>query len=164
MNISSFKRPRPATFVMEWEDEELTVTYDRNRMTPDWFDSIIQTPLRDLLAQIITSWDMLGDDGTPYIPNSALLDVQRVELMRLDVGGDEIIEPTDAEVQAAAWAQLMRLFPQQFLDHVLAQLLDDYTGGKAPSVDSAAGSAPAATRGTSRGSTGKSARRERARA
>ena len=67
ISIGRFRGQTGRITVEDGADKTLIV-YRSGRTTPDWLDSLATKPLRQVLAQLLLSWDVFGDDGTPLQP------------------------------------------------------------------------------------------------
>ena len=74
MRASSLLRPRPVTLSLELEDESLTLTFDANKITPNWMrwasehddDPMV---LPKALAGVLVAWDVTEEDGSGFEPS-----------------------------------------------------------------------------------------------
>lgn len=72
--LSSLTRPKPVDVTIDLGDgDSVTVTFDRNRVTPAWVNSMQKNAEEDALvlsnglARIILAWDVT-DEGQPFPP------------------------------------------------------------------------------------------------
>ena len=73
MRASSLLRPRPVTLSLELENESLTMTFDANKITPNWMrwasehdeDPMV---LPKALAGVLVAWDVTEEDGSEFAP------------------------------------------------------------------------------------------------
>lgn len=74
--VSSLKRAKLVTATATWEDEEITVVFDRSRVTMNWV-AAVQAMMRtsdaaamsELMSSVIDEWD-ITEDGSPYPPTA----------------------------------------------------------------------------------------------
>jgi hypothetical protein len=106
MKIAKLKESRPSqTTLALGGGETITLVYDRAVITKEWPKPGSKRIER--LSQLLMSWDVTHDDGTPYQPASNL-------------NGE----------RAAAWAALLEELPLDVLHVVENGIWDDYYGGK----------------------------------
>lgn len=104
MKLSTLKKPRPTHIPVDLGDGELlNVVYNRAVITADWKP---QTRI-ERLSDLLISWDITNDDGTPYQPSTNL-------------NGE----------RAGAWAALLSPLPPDILRAVEEAIWDDYYAGK----------------------------------
>jgi hypothetical protein len=66
--MPAVRRPKIVSVPIIFEDGlVINVTFDRNRLTMDWADSVQNedTEMAQSLAAVISAWDVTNDDGTP---------------------------------------------------------------------------------------------------
>lgn len=153
MRVSNVKQVRLASFKLEYLDDEALITYDRSKLTPRWFDEMLELPLRRMLPEVIVSWDLVNDDGTPFVPESTRIGEILSDLEATFDADPNAEPPTIQNAAVIAWRELLATFPQDFLDAVLAAMLEDLSGGKVRSAASGASSQQEATTAISPGST-----------
>lgn len=86
---------RTETVKFEFEGEEVNLTYRRGKCVPVWIENWGFVPVKQMLAQVLWHWDVLGDDDKPYVP-MAMGNPQYVELAR-----EVVAERAKAERAAA---------------------------------------------------------------
>jgi hypothetical protein len=109
--LSSLTRAKPTTAVIEHDGDTITLTFDRNRVTPAWVAEASrrdeeQDPLSlpKALASVISEWDVTNDGPfPPTAENIAVLSygAQRSLLEKIMVAA----VPSDAEGKASASQQ-----------------------------------------------------------
>lgn len=78
MRVSDLTRQKPVSCTIELGDgDAIAVTFDRNRVTPAWVtlaqkrDEEQDTlALPKALTDVILTWDVTNDDGTPFDPSA----------------------------------------------------------------------------------------------
>jgi hypothetical protein len=77
VRVSELTRVKPVEVVAEFgEGETIALTFDRNRITPDWIErGSRRYTMAPALAEAMLSWDLVNDDGSPYELSEANLSV-----------------------------------------------------------------------------------------
>lgn len=70
MRVSDITRQKPVEAVIDLGDgDTITLQFDRNMVTPAWVEEGRKDSfLSRALAEVILSWDVVNDDGSPYQP------------------------------------------------------------------------------------------------
>ena len=77
MRVSEITRQKPVEAVIDLGDgDTITLQFDRNMVTPAWVEEGRKDAfLSRALAEVILSWDVVNDDGSPYEPTAENLAV-----------------------------------------------------------------------------------------
>lgn len=103
--IGSLKKPKLAVATVELDGETVEVSFDRNAVTFGWaadalhaFQSKDARAIATTLSQVIHSWDITEEDGTPYPPVAANVESLPAELLGLIMDSIEVAStPSRAE-------------------------------------------------------------------
>ena len=103
--LSSLTRQHPVSASFGYEDESVTIVFDRNKITAAWARSVREALERDetnpaaqSLVEIMISWDVVDDAGNVLPPSVEVLDSLPIgALMRLQEAIGEASVPSDAE-------------------------------------------------------------------
>ncbi|HEU4327454.1 MAG TPA: hypothetical protein VFS21_30225 [Roseiflexaceae bacterium] len=155
------ERERTATATAEFADgDNLLITYRLGLITPEFWPSMFNRPARQVLADLLVSWDLEDDDHQPMQP-APLTDVEHwneaARQARVDQAITQRIEeaskaqtpvalPTDKEAEAlraepptaverraaytAAWCAILATVPQFVLLTVHDTIIKDVRPGK----------------------------------
>lgn len=155
MPITSARlRDKLATFDVAYGDDVARVQYCVGDATPAWLDKTATLPIRRMLAEVLRSWDVLGDDGEPLVPPALTETATWHEILnaraqaQADAAEDILANREDApaggrrvpedawsalaikRAYVDAWEQILVELPQEFLATVFNALLSDLLPGK----------------------------------
>lgn len=108
--LSTLTKQHPASTSFAHEGETVTITFDRNKITPAWARQV-QTalaqddvnPAAQSLVEIMISWDVTDDAENVLPPSVEILDKLPVAaLLRLQEAIGEASVPSDAEGEASS--------------------------------------------------------------
>jgi hypothetical protein len=171
LTFDRLRAPKPAQTTIDWDGEELHITYDRAAFTVELAERVYSMPIRQRLTQVLLGWDLFMD-GKPWQPEDRddPLWYDRVHelqaLRAVALKGEPLTDsergaiweatPTAEERLAAyraAWDAILVQLPREFVRAVDGGILDDFLGGNWRGGVSANGSAPAAATGGGPGGT-----------
>lgn len=67
--LSDISRPELVTETFTVHGEQVTVTFDRSKINLHWGRFAMDSDtLHEALAEVIQTWDIVNDDGTPFPP------------------------------------------------------------------------------------------------
>jgi hypothetical protein len=109
-SVSSIKRADVVAATVPFGDETVTVQFDRAKVTLNWAGRLEQARMASdsdqiaaCFAEVIHTWDLVNDDGTPYPPtgpNIATLPSEAVNKIVNSI--QEASAPGEAEGNASS--------------------------------------------------------------
>ena len=72
--LGSLTSPKIVTVTFTYDDETVTISYDRNKMTTNLLSRVQESNdpavIADVFAAVIHEWDVTEDDGSPFPPSA----------------------------------------------------------------------------------------------